>query len=58
MVAMSVNCVMSATAILAAVTMRIILVRLNRKLERGEYVEGAINNRMGDAGKKGFRFRI
>jgi len=33
-VAMSVNCAMSATAILAAITLRFILVRLNKKLEQ------------------------
>ena len=50
-VAMSVNCAMSALAILSAVTLRIILVRLNKKLEKGIYVEGAINS-------GGFRFRL
>lgn len=57
-VAMSVNCAMSATAIIAAITLRFMLVRLNRKLDQGIYVEGAINNGVNEAGKKGFRFRI
>ncbi|XMA13396.1 hypothetical protein WAI453_006187 [Rhynchosporium graminicola] len=49
--AMSVNCAMALMAILAATTLRIILVRLNRKLEQGIHVEGAINS-------GGFRFRV
>lgn len=57
-IAMSVNCAMSAIAILAAITLRFMLVRLNRKLDQGIYVEGAINNGINEAGKKGFRFRI
>lgn len=31
---------------------------LNRKLDQGIFVEGAINNGMTEAGKKGFRFKI
>ncbi len=50
-VAMSVNCAMSAMAILAAVILRVILARLNGKLKRGIFVEGAIND--GE-----FRFRL
>ena len=50
-VAMSVNCAMATTAMLAALTLRMILVRQNKKLEQGIFVEGAINS--GD-----FRFRI
>lgn len=49
--AMSVNCAMALMAILAATTQRFILVRLNRKLEQGIRVEGAINS-------GGFRFRV
>ena len=49
--AMSVNCAMALMAILAAITQRFILVRLNRKLEQGIHVEGAINS-------GGFRFRV
>ncbi|CZR59831.1 related to nicotinamide mononucleotide permease [Phialocephala subalpina] len=57
-IAMSVNCAMAAMAIIAAVVLRFILVRLNRKLEQGIYVEGAINSGTTEAGKKGFRFRV
>ncbi|KAH8685760.1 major facilitator superfamily domain-containing protein [Tricladium varicosporioides] len=58
LVAMIVNCCMALMAMCAAVTLRIILVRLNSKLERGIYVEGAINSGTTEAGKNGFRFRI
>lgn len=57
-VAMIVNCAMALMAILAAVALRIILVRLNKKLDAGIFVEGAINSGTTEAGKKGFRFRI
>jgi len=57
-IAMSVNCAMAALAILSAITLRIILVRLNKKLDQGIFVEGAINSGTTEAGKKGFRFRI
>jgi hypothetical protein len=57
-IAMGVNCAMSIMAILAALTLRIILVRLNKKLDQGIFVEGAINSGTTEAGKKGFRFRI
>jgi hypothetical protein len=57
-IAMSVNSAMAAIAILAAITLRIILVRLNKKLDQGIFVEGAINPVTTKAGKKGFRFRI
>jgi len=57
-VAMSVNCAMAAMAIIAATTLRFILVSLNKKLDQGIYVEGAINSGTTEAGKKGFRFRI
>lgn len=40
---MSVNCAMCVIAIISAIVLRIILVRLNKKLEMGIYVEGAIN---------------
>ena len=60
MVAFSVNCVMAGMAICAALTLRIMLVRLNKKLDQGIYVEGAINtgSDMMGAEKKGFRFRV
>ena len=57
-VAMSVNCAMAVMAILAAITLRFILVGLNKKLDAGIFVEGAINAAPTEAGKKGFRFRI
>ncbi|RDW79887.1 MFS general substrate transporter-45 [Coleophoma cylindrospora] len=43
-VAMSVNCATAFVAILAATLLRFILVSLNKKLERGVFVEGAINS--------------
>lgn len=52
------NCAMAAMAILAATTLRLILVRLNKKLDQGIFVEGAINSGTTEAGKKGFRFRV
>jgi hypothetical protein len=57
-IAMVVNCCMAFMAILAAVTLRMILVRLNKKLDQGIFVEGAINSGTTEAGKNGFRFRI
>ncbi|KAL9617215.1 MAG: hypothetical protein Q9160_007976 [Pyrenula sp. 1 TL-2023] len=60
-VAMSVNCATAAIAIIAASVLRVLLVRLNRKLDRGEHVEGAINAGQGvpgEASKRGFRFLI
>lgn len=44
-VAMSIDCVTAFVAILAATLLRFILVRLNKKLDRGEYVKGAINDK-------------
>jgi hypothetical protein len=55
---MSVNCAMSVMAMLAALTLRMILVRLNKKLDQGIFVEGAINSGVTEGEKKGFRFRI
>lgn len=60
-VAFSVDCATAALAIIAATILRLILVRLNKKLENGEYVEGAINSGAaipGEAAEKGFRFLI
>lgn len=54
---MSVNCAMCVMAIIAATVQRIILVRLNKKLDMGIFVEGAINAVPAD-GSKGFRFKI
>lgn len=60
-VAMSVNCATTALAIIMAFTLRMILVRLNKKLDRGEHVEGAVSAGQavpGEAAKKGFRFLL
>ena len=56
---MSVNCATAFIAICAATLLRIILVKLNKKLDRGEVVEGAVaygEGIPGEASKKGFRF--
>ena len=58
-VAMSVNCVMASMAICMATLLRFILVRLNKKLDRGEPVKGAIavgEAVPGEAARRGFRF--
>ncbi|KAL8767204.1 MAG: hypothetical protein Q9209_006209 [Squamulea sp. 1 TL-2023] len=58
-VAMSVSCVTASIAIVAATVLRFTLVRLNKKLDRGEVVEGAVavgEAVPGEAAKKGFRF--
>lgn len=52
------NCVMAAVAIAAAFTLRLMLVKLNKKLDRGERVEGAINAAPGEAVEHGFRFKL
>lgn len=53
---MSVNCATALIAIIAATVLRIVLGLLNKKLDRGEPVEGAINSVSGEATEKGFRF--
>ena len=58
-VAMSVNCATAFIAICAATLLRFILVRLNKKLDKGGLVDGAIvesEGVPGQAAKKGFRF--
>ncbi|KAM3076383.1 hypothetical protein ACMFMG_007203 [Clarireedia jacksonii] len=57
-VAMSVNCAMTFMAICAALILRIMLVRLNKKLDRGEEVDGVVNEGTTEAGRKGFRYKI
>jgi len=57
-IAMVVNCAMACMAIIAATVLRFMLVRLNKKLDKGIYVKGAINGLPGEAAKNGFRFRI
>ena len=58
-VAMSVCSVTAFIAIIMATILRFILVRLNKKLDRGEHVQGAINSGKGipgEAAQRGFRF--
>ncbi|CCT61143.1 hypothetical protein IAQ61_005038 [Plenodomus lingam] len=57
-VPLSVDCGTAALAIIMTVIMRIILRRLNKKLERGEHVEGAINAAPGVGQSNGFRFLL
>jgi hypothetical protein len=57
-VAMSVNCCTSFIAICAATVLRFMLVRLNKKLDRGIHVKGAINALPGEAAEHGFRFKV
>lgn len=57
-VPLSVDCATAALAIIMTVIMRIILGRLNKKLDRGEHVEGAINAVPGVAQANGFRFLL
>lgn len=52
------NCLLAAVAIGAALVLRIMLGRLNKKLDRGESVEGAVNAAPGEAVEHGFRFRL
>jgi len=55
---LSVDCATAALAIVMTVIMRIILGRLNKKLDRGEHVEGAINAVPGSGAKNVFRFLV
>jgi MFS family permease len=55
---LAVDCGTAALAIIMALLMRIILARLNKKLDRGEHVEGAINAVPGVAQENGFRFLL
>ncbi|KAI1122883.1 major facilitator superfamily domain-containing protein [Nemania abortiva] len=57
-IAFSVNSGTVALAIVSALTLRIILGRLNKKLDQGIYVEGAINALPGHAAEHGFRFKL
>jgi hypothetical protein len=52
------NCIACAVAICAAAVLKFMLVRLNKRLERGEWVEGAINAAPGEAAGHGFRFKV
>ncbi|CAJ2502445.1 Uu.00g098390.m01.CDS01 [Anthostomella pinea] len=57
-IAMSVNCVTTTMAIVAATVMYLMLVRLNKKLDQGVFVEGAVNALPGEAARHGFRFKV
>ncbi|KAF5873137.1 putative pantothenate transporter liz1 protein [Botrytis fragariae] len=57
-VAMSVNCGMIFMAMCAALVLRTMLVRLNKKLDRGEVVDGAVNEGTVAAGQRGFRYKV
>lgn len=73
-IAMSMCCASAAVALIFATILRFVLVNLNRKLDRGEFVEGAINNQHGaerrtslletgegvpgEAASRGFRFLV
>ena len=60
-VAMSVSSVTVFIAICSATLLRFILVGLNKKLDRGEVVEGAVavgEGVPGEASKRGFRFVV
>ncbi|OAR02239.1 hypothetical protein LLEC1_06145 [Akanthomyces lecanii] len=52
------NCLMAVMSIVAAGVLRMMLARLNRKLDRGEHVEGAVNAAPGEAVEHGFRFLL
>ena len=49
---------MAVVAIAAAGVLRLMLAKLNKRLERGERVEGAINAAPGVAVEHGFRFNL
>ncbi|KAF2124736.1 pantothenate transporter liz1 [Dothidotthia symphoricarpi CBS 119687] len=55
---LSVDCGTAALAIIMTVVMRIILGRLNKKLDKGEHVEGAINAVPGAGQDRAFRFLV
>ena len=58
---MSICCATAVIALIMATALRFLLVRLNKKLDRGEHVKGAINSGAavpGEAAKRGFRFLV
>ncbi|KAI8629922.1 major facilitator superfamily domain-containing protein [Xylariaceae sp. FL1651] len=57
-IAFGVNSGTIVLAIAAAAILRIMLVRLNKKLDQGIHVEGAINALPGQAAQHGFRFKV
>lgn len=56
--AMSVNCATVVGAMLAATGLRVVLVRLNKRLERGEDVDGVLGLGAKKGEKEGFRFLV
>lgn len=57
-IAMSVNCGTIFMSMVAATVLRFMLVRLNKKLDQGIHVKGAINALPGEAAEHGFRFKV
>ncbi|KAI0521788.1 major facilitator superfamily domain-containing protein [Xylaria bambusicola] len=57
-IAFGVNSGTTVLSIAAALTLRIMLTRLNKKLDQGIHVEGAINALPGQAAAHGFRFKV
>ncbi|KAI1419390.1 major facilitator superfamily domain-containing protein [Xylaria sp. FL1777] len=57
-IAFGVNSGTTVLAIASALILRIMLVRLNKKLDQGIHVEGAINALPGHAAEHGFRFKV
>ena len=57
-VPLSVDCATAVLAIIMTALMRIVLGKLNKKLDRGEHVDGAINAVPGVAQEHGFRFLV
>lgn len=57
-IAFGVNSGTVVLSIASALTLRIILTRLNKKLDQGIHVEGAINALPGHAAEHGFRFKL
>ena len=57
-VPLAVDCATAGLAIIMTVVMRVVLSRLNKKLDRGEHVEGAINPVPSEAQERGFRFLV
>lgn len=53
-----VNGITAFLAICAATALRWMLIRLNKKLNAGIYVHGAINTAPGDAAKHKFQFKV
>ncbi|KAI0421310.1 major facilitator superfamily domain-containing protein [Xylaria grammica] len=57
-IAFGVNSGTTVLAIASALVLRIMLSRLNKKLDQGIHVEGAINALPGHAAEHGFRFKL